>query len=72
MKPETEEQINQADIETGKQFSEQTDSIISVSEYESTPLTLREEEIIYIIETTPNDMELGKILRKYYNTYLTK
>ncbi len=72
MKPETEEQINQADIETGKQFSEQTDSIISVSGYESKPLTLREEEIIYIIETTPNDMELGKILRKYYNTYLTK
>lgn len=34
------------------------------------PLTHREEEIIHLVETTPNDMELGKIMRNYYREYL--
>jgi len=58
--------------EVRNQFCEQTDFIISVNKDVSTPLTHREEEIIHLVENTPNDWELGRVMREYCFKFLIK
>ena len=43
---------------------------ISVQEFSPSPLTIRESEIVDLVKSIPNDMDLGKAIRRYCNQYL--
>ncbi len=57
--------ISKQDIEKSFSICKESDIMISIKGVLPTPLTYREEEIIHLVNSEPNDMELGKQIRKY-------
>ena len=62
--------ITKEDIKESIEEVKKSDFMIGLTGYTPEPLTHREEEIKHIVNKTPNDMELGKILRQYINENL--
>jgi len=67
-----EYKITKNDIQESLKISNECDYVISLSGYEPTPLTFREEEILHMVGETPNDFELDKIIREYVNKTFKK
>lgn len=55
--------ISKEDIEKSFSMCKESDIILSIKGGLPSPLTFREEEIIHLVNSEPNDMELGKKLR---------
>ena len=64
------EEITKKDIQESINVIKKSDFIIGVHGHAPGNITWREEEMINIVNETPNDMELGKILRSFINQNL--
>jgi len=62
--------ITKKDIKDSIEKVKKSDFFVGLIGHTPEPLTHREEEIKHIVNETPNDMELGKILRQYINENL--
>lgn len=62
--------MKEEEIAESTKIMKDSDFIINISGIIVPPLTYREEEILHIVNTTPNDMILGKQIRKYINDHL--
>lgn len=67
-----EYKITKNDIQESLKNVNSCDHIVSLLGYEPTPLTFREEDILHMVGETPNDFELGKIIREYINKTFKK
>lgn len=67
-----EYKMTKNDIQESLKNANDCDHIVSLLGYEPTPLTFREEDILHMVGETPNDFELGKIIREYISETFKK